>query len=142
MNNYHGMPRARANRTERDTELRELSKKEQTLVDALPRVNWSVPKAGLLAGFTKGYSNTSLCTRCKHDPALVKAISDKRILVAKEQGWNVDVWLREASQTLASARGRRDGATEATMIRLIGQHLGVFDADNRQKAPTLGMIFM
>jgi hypothetical protein len=120
---------------------RALSLREQLLVDLLPGCNWSITEAGLAAGFSRSYAETALHSRCKRDVSLHKAIAAKRREIS-EKSWSVEQWRTLVADLLADCKARGDRTNAKELLRLIGQHIGAFEADNRQRGPSLNMLIM
>ncbi len=120
---------------------RPLTLREQVLVDKLPEHNWSVTKAALAAGYTRGYAETNLHYRCRHDLSLSQAIAAKRREIG-ERTWTVEQWREMVAKALAECIARGGRTTEKEILRMIGQHIGAFEADNRQRQTNLGMVIM
>jgi hypothetical protein len=104
------------------------------LVDALPQYDWSVIKAGLAVGYAESYAKSMLVHRANHDVTLSKAIEAKRKVLQQEtaevQGFN---WREEAIKLYFTSLEAEDRTNANTTLRMLGQHLGTFEADNRQK---------
>ena len=115
-------------------------------MDALPEHDWSVIKAGIAVGYSRAYATTNLVTRAKHNTSLCKAIEQKRQEIqaeaAQERGWTAEWWRREQADALAIAKEKGDVTGINVALRQIGQHLGVFEADNHQRRNQMGMVIM
>lgn len=137
-----GMPVAKCNKPDPIQAAEPLSARQKLFVDLLPQYNWGIVKAGIAAGFSPSYCNTQLATRCKSDPRLSKAIASKRAEIVSASGWTVEKWAAECAEMYQRAKDEGDWPGVSNMLKMMGMHLGVFEADNRQRQSQIGMVIM
>jgi len=69
-----------------------------------------------------------------------QAIDAQRARTEANTDLDVDKWRQMALDGLARARNKGDSASEATFLRMLGQHVGVFEEDNRQRGDKIGIV--
>jgi len=80
------MRRAEPNRAKRGIDMsrttnkqaRPLTLRQRNLIDALPDCDWSIVKAGIAAGYSPAYAESTLARTVKSNAGLCKAIEAKR----------------------------------------------------------------
>jgi len=75
-----------------------------------------------------------------HKPKIAQEIARQKAESQAETGMDVNWWLREMRRTLRDARDKGDQATVSAILRQFGQHLGVFEEDNRQRGDKIGIV--
>jgi hypothetical protein len=120
---------------------RRLSLREQMFVDRLPEFNWNIEATGMAVGWKPSYVKTVLHHRVNHSLRLRKAITDKRVEI-QERTWSIESWRKLMTEALERCKARGDRTNEKELLRMIGQHIGAFEADNRQRQVNFGMLIM
>lgn len=122
---------------------RPMPHKWQAIVDLLPKHNWEIAPAARETGYyTEYYINSRLPVILGKDVRFCNAVAKKKAEIARKYGWDVDRWVRETSDYYEDSKqeGVRSGI-EFCLDRL-GRHVGVYEADNRQRSSNIGIVIM
>lgn len=118
-----------------------LSPKILALVDRLPEHGWCITRAALAVGYAASYVDSKLIPRLKRDGRFCRAVELKR-QETQRASWDIASWRQMVSEALERCREHGDRTNEKELLRMIGQHVGSFEADNRQKQTQIGMVIM
>ena len=103
------------------------------VVALFPKHRWKIKPAAIEAGFSPSYAQR-LATLLKDNINFCQAVEARRTEI-REQLWSESAWRDECEGALRRARDAHDRSAEVQLLKMMGQNIGVFDADNRQKAP-------
>lgn len=67
-------------------------------------------------------------------PQIEQAISERKAELQAQTGYDVNQWLTAALAARKEAAGAKQWGAVAAFDRLLAQHVGALEADNRQKA--------
>jgi hypothetical protein len=101
------------------------------VVDLLPKHRWQVKPAAVEAGYRPSYAQR-LATLLKSNVNFCQAVEARRAEIRMEL-WSVSAWRDECEDALQRARDAHDRSAEVQILRMMGQNIGVFEADNRQR---------
>ena len=107
--------------------------KRRQLLDTLPEFAWNVTQAALAVGYAKSYVASDLVPSLKKDPRFSKALRLQKQNMSRLTGWNVERWAREQAGIFYEAKDKGDLSAANVALKQFGQHLGAFEADNRQR---------
>ena len=111
------------------------------LIDLLPKHDWNITRAALAAGYSASYVDSDLIGRLKRNPRFSQVIQEKRQEIAR-QSWSIEQWRAEVTDLLHRCREANDRVTELGLLKQIAQHIGAYEADNRQRQNNIGMVIM
>ena len=126
---------------ERNDNDRPLKPRMRQLVDFLPKHQWQVKPAAIEAGFSPSYAQR-LATLLKDNVKFCQAVEAKRQEFVEATGWDVEKWQRECVERYEKAKAMNDWPATCQLLKMLGQNVGSFEADNHQRRPQLGMIIM
>lgn len=118
-----------------------LSPKILALVDRLPEHGWCITRAALAVGYSPSYVNSRLIPRLKGDARFCRAVELKR-RETQQKSWDIEQWREMMAEAIRECDVAKDRTNKKELLRMIGQHIGAFEADNRQKRPQIGMVIM
>ena len=110
------------------------------IVHLLPKHRWQVKPAAVEAGYSPSYAQR-LATLLKENVNFCQAVSARRAEI-REKLWSEAAWRDECEDALQRARDAHDRSAEVQLLKMMGQNIGAFEADNRQRKPEFGMIIM
>ncbi len=118
-----------------------LSPRLKLLLDLLPKHGWKIRPAGIEAGYSPAYAER-LPGLLRSDVRFCKAVEAKRQEFMAKTGWNVEKWQAECVEMYELAKGSKDWPGICATLKMLGQNVGAFEADNRQRATQVGMVIM
>ena len=121
-------------------EIERLKPRLRQIVDLLPKHRWQVKPAAMEAGYSESYAQR-LATLLKDNVNFCQAVEARRADI-RQKLWSEATWRDECEDALQRARGANDRSVEVQILKMMGQNIGVFEADNRQRANQIGMIIM
>jgi hypothetical protein len=110
------------------------------VVDLLPKHRWQVKPAAIEAGYSESYAQR-LATLLRDNVNFCQAVEARRAEV-REELWSLPAWRDECEDALQRAREANDRSAEVQILKMMGQNIGVFEADNRQRQTTVGMVIL
>ena len=113
-------------------EIEPLKPRLRQIVDLLPKYRWQVKPAAIEAGYSPSYAQR-LATLLKANVNFCQAVEARRADI-REKLWSEAAWRDECEDALHRAREANDRSAEVQLLRLMGQNIGVFEADNRQRS--------
>jgi hypothetical protein len=135
-----------------DDPMQGLNPRQRTFVELLPFHNWSIASAGLAAGYSKWYCDSRLQQQVKKDVRLCTAIERKRQSALPQTrgiAWAAAQCVKrfehctkskESTNTEVSAAIDEPSARQ--YLDMYMRHLGAYEADNRQREVTIGMVIL
>jgi len=123
---------------ERKDDAKPLKPRLRQVVDLLPKHQWQVKPAAIEAGFSPSYAQR-LATLLKDNVSFCQAVEAQRREFIDATGWNPDKWQEECVQQYERAKDKGDWPAICQLLKMLGQNVGSFEADNRQKAVQLGV---
>ena len=110
------------------------------LVDLLPKHDWVISRAAMELGYSRAYAQKRLPKRLLQNDAFCVAMEEKRREFIQETGWDVEKWRAECIQRYDDAVAANDRAAVCQLLKMLGQNIGVFEEDNRQRSDRIGIV--
>lgn len=120
---------------------RPLSPKILALVDRLPEHAWCITRAALAVGYAPNYVDSRLIPRLKRDERFCQAVEVKR-QETQRASWDIESWRKMVIEAMEDCRAHGDRTNAKELLRMIAQHIGAFEADNRQRQTQIGMVII
>jgi hypothetical protein len=110
------------------------------LVDLLPKHNWVISRAAMELGYSRGYAQKRLPRRLSENVSFCVAVENKRQEFMRETGWDSEKWRAECIQRYREAVEANDRAAVCQLLKMLGQNIGAFEADNHQRGDRIGIV--
>ncbi len=126
---------------------RELKPRLKQVVDLLPKHQWQVKPAAIEAGYSPSYAER-LPTLLRENVRFCQAVEAKRREFMDATGWDVEKWREECVARFEHCIQPRAGdsvvavdeANGKAYLDMLGRHIGVYEADNRQRGDKIAIV--
>jgi phage terminase small subunit len=116
----------------------ELTARQMTFIEELPKNNWNGTKAAIAAGYSQKSAGV-MAHRLLNNPKVYEELDKRKAEIAQKSDVEI-AEIMEALREIAFGGIKATNTERLRALELLGKHIGLFEKDNEQKQPAFRLV--